>query len=85
MVVVADVAAGGAPAIRHRDAGCVRCQADSRADATGLRLWRQWSLAGACAAIIACGTLFVFRPAPETQILPVPVLEDLGLPSPPQS
>ena len=62
-----------------------RARVDSRADATGLRLWRQWSLAGACAAALACGTLFILRPPPEIQIVPVPVLEDLGLSSPSQS
>jgi len=56
-----------------------RALIDSRADATGLLLWRRWSLAGACAAVLACGTLFVVQPnsSPSPQIIPVPTLDDL--------
>ena len=62
-----------------------RARIDSRADATGLLLWRRWSLAGACTALLACATLFVTRPnsQPSPQIIPVPTLD--VLPTLPQS
>ncbi len=54
-----------------------RSQTDARANATGLRLWRQWSLLGAGTAILLCGTLVLVRPRVSEQIVPVPLLEDL--------
>lgn len=50
---------------------------ESRANATGLRLWRQWSLLGAGTAVLLCGTLFLVRPQVSEQIVPVPLMEDL--------
>jgi hypothetical protein len=62
-----------------------KARIEARADATGLQLWRRWSLAGACAAVLACGTLFLIQPSapPSEQFIPVPTLDDL--PSLPQS
>lgn len=62
-----------------------RARIDSRAEATGLLLWRRWSLAGACAAVLTCGTLFVVQPnSPASpQIIPVPTFDDF--PTLPQS
>ena len=54
-----------------------RSRSESRANATGLRLWRQWSLLGAGTAILLCGTLVLVRPQVSEQIVPVPLLEDL--------
>ena len=54
-----------------------RSRSESRANATGLRLWRQWSLLGAGTAVLLCGTLFLVRPQVSEQIVPVPLMEDL--------
>ena len=49
-----------------------RARVEARADATGLRLWRRWSLVGAGTALLACGALFLAKPTPPPQIIPVP-------------
>lgn len=54
-----------------------RARVEARADRTGLQLWRRWSLIGAATALLTCGTLFLARPAPGPQIIPVPTLEEL--------
>ncbi len=59
-----------------------RFKADQRADATGLNLWRRWSLAGAaCALLIVGGAFLVKSPeVPTKPIIPVPALDDMSLP-----
>ena len=54
-----------------------RYRADERADATGLALWRRWSLAGAACALLLFGGAFLVEPAedPAEPIIPVPALE----------
>lgn len=58
-----------------------RARAEARAEAIGLRLWRRWSLVGACAALLACGTLSLVHPSapPAGQIIPVPAPKPLQL------
>jgi hypothetical protein len=55
-----------------------RVQADGRADAAGLALWRRWSLTGAaCALLVFGGSFLVPTPeAPVQPIIPVPTLDD---------
>ena len=54
-----------------------RFQADERANATGLALWRRWTLAGAaCALLILGGGFLVKAPqAPRKPIIPVPAVD----------
>lgn len=59
-----------------------RFQADERADAAGLTLWRRLSLTGAACALFLLGGGFLIEPkeAPAKPIIPVPAL-DLEVPS----
>ena len=54
---------------------------DERADATGLAMWRRWSLTGAACAVLIFGSSFLVKrsEAPAKPIIPVPVF-DLELP-----
>ena len=54
-----------------------RHQANLRADATGLALWRRWALTGAACALIVYGGTFFIKPAelPAKPIIPVPTLD----------
>jgi hypothetical protein len=56
-----------------------RLHADARATATGLALWRRWSLTGAACALLLAGgsTLLKPDPAPTAQLIPVPLLDEL--------
>ncbi len=57
-------------------------QANQRADATGLSVWRRRTLLGAACAVLLFGGCFLIEPkAPGKPLIPVPIL-DLELSNP---
>ncbi len=53
-----------------------RHQADERADATGLALWRRRTLLAASCAVLFFGGSFLIEPkAPSKPLIPVPILD----------